>query len=277
MLESINYTNINRREENQDRCVVRVFETLTGEKVTVSAVADGMGGEKDGAQHAEATIKGLLHYVSDVIYEAEEKLYETSDFSDVYTLLNEGFKATIDSAADMINDYVINSFSEQNGGSTLCACIFTDNTAFCINVGDSPIYYNSGERFVEVSVRDNRSEQLVREGSITRDSEFYNEYSSSLLSCMGFSDGFVGHTETISLTDGAVFLLGSDGAFGDMNGPETVQQAYEEYSDPEQFLYHIVNTAVEVTTDNQTVVITTYKANESAKKEKKRLLWQRKA
>jgi serine/threonine protein phosphatase PrpC len=110
------------RTENQDRVAVMRVNTMSALSQTfvVVAVADGMGGMKDGAECATRTIAAFFNTLIRYRHQPPE----------------ERLKVAAETANSMVSE-----FSGGKGGATLSALVVTaDQGVWTVNVGDSRIY-----------------------------------------------------------------------------------------------------------------------------------------
>ncbi|WP_205957130.1 PP2C family protein-serine/threonine phosphatase [Pantoea stewartii] len=171
-----------RRKENQDRVVAMRVNTpfSSGRHFFVIALADGMGGMKDGAQCASLTLSTFLYSL--IRYRAlppEERL--------------------IQSALD--SNKSVHEFSQGNGGATLSAIIIEPGSNPCtLNIGDSRIY--TYKKKIKNSLK-----RLTIDDSLE---EVFGGDDKSLLQFVGMGQGIKPHTQYLS-HEGDYYCLTSDG------------------------------------------------------------------
>ena len=260
MLRIYPNTDKNRRASNQDRMTCTSCGFRMGENVWVLAVADGMGGMADGERYAELALRGMHRCVADAVFSAEQICIDQKR-KDFDCVLMDVLQQDVDSILEKINRYVIEVTEAEeldNGGSTISACVVTGDCVLVLNTGDSPIYLSHADTVTELSVRDNVAEKMVREGVITRDSEEYKMKSSGLISFIGNKDGVLSHSRMTKLTEGDVLIIGSDGAFGDMNCAQVLKEKLSKMGSVSSWCSKLFLEAKKTTNDNQTLIVAEY-------------------
>ena len=261
-------TEINRRSSNQDRMASTSFGFRTGERVWLLAVSDGMGGLSDGERYAELALRELHRYIVDMILETEQHCTE-NHLRDRLPVLVEKLSKDIDSVPDRLNRNVLEIADRErieSGGATLSACIIADNSAIVFNTGDSPIYMLHDGTVSELSERHNVAERLVRNGELTRYCDEYVVRSASLYSYIGRREEVTCHSRTITLTDGDIIFIGSDGAFGASCCAADFQESLGRIGSLSSLPDRMFANARKNTSDNQTVIIAEYREQQQPEK-----------
>jgi len=195
------------REENQDKvAVMRINAHSSTSSHFVVALADGMGGMRDGSECAARTLGAFFNALI---------RYRQKPPEDRLLL-----------AANAANE-VVYQYSHANGGATLSAVLFAaDNRVFTLNVGDSRIFAtmeNSREEGIRRLTVDDSLEEAV--GGHGRD----------LLQFIGMGEGLIPHISTapegiekiVITSDGVHFVsqaLLSDILINASSQNETVEQ-----------------------------------------------------
>jgi len=175
------------REENQDRVALSRGKDRLGRVFVVAALADGIGGMRDGAECAATTIGCFL---GSIFEEAQSK----NDDTHQWLLL----------AVRRTNLMVHNKF-RGNGGSTLAAVILREGgLANWLSVGDSRIYSSKDTALLQLSVDDTIAGQLGKLGQSDIDQ-------SKLLQFIGIGESLEPHIEPLDVTSTKAVLLTSDG------------------------------------------------------------------
>ncbi len=165
------------REENQDRVVIARGLDRAGHDFMVAAVADGMGGMRDGATCAALTAGTFLS----ALYQQAQNGSEDSE-------------KWLDDAAAAANQAVFSQLRGQ-GGSTLVAVLVRPNQAACwLSVGDSRVYRCTGKVLTQVSVDDTIAGQLGKIVGAELDQ-------SKLLQFIGMGDGLEAHFDKLDVND----------------------------------------------------------------------------
>jgi len=194
------------RVENQDRvAAMRVNAISGGSKPFVAiALADGMGGMKDGAGCA---IRALSSFFNALAHHR-----------------NASPKERLELAVHSANNSV-NAFSGGYGGATLSALLICpDEDSLLANIGDSRIYAISGEDI------ENNVERLTVDDSLE---EAVGGYGRELLQFVGMGDGLKPHVSVVPkeakriliTSDGVHFISQSTLYDVLLNAPESKQVA----------------------------------------------------
>lgn len=166
------------RLDNQDRvAIMRVNSNKIASGMLAIAVADGMGGMRDGARCASIAIASFF----EALLSNQEKLPEYR----------------VDSAVSFSNRCVY-EFSQSHGGATLSAIVcFEGGAIVSANVGDSRIYsFKKGAAPTRLTVDDSMEEAV-------------GGYGRGLLQYIGMGDGIQAHIKRL-IPDQA-YLMTTDG------------------------------------------------------------------
>lgn len=259
----------NGRNRNQDRLTCIKTSLRSGEGVWLLAVADGIGGMADGEIYADLALREMQKYVAECMFDAEQE-NRFGEGGAVKELLIGSVEAAAEELLRQINQRVLAEAARREldkGGATLSACLMIENTLLCLNAGDSPVYLMREGRLSELSVRDNIAEKEVRSGALTRDSGEYREKSRGLYNFIGKQNSETEtHFQRKELLSGDILLIGTDGAFGDRNGPEAVEEALQKISSPPAYCRKLLYEASKDTGDNQTLIVAEYVEETTPKK-----------
>lgn len=187
------------RKENQDRAIIARGTDKQGRDFAIVAVADGIGGMRDGANCAAIA---LGTYVASMYQHARSGAGSSEDW--------------IRRAVNAANQAVFTKF-RGDGGSTLVALLVRPGYPACwLSVGDSRVYRSTGESLTQVSVDDTIAGQLGKGSEATFEQ-------SKLLQFIGMGDELephiaafdVGSTDAVLLTtDGVHYLAPTPGWLG---------------------------------------------------------------
>lgn len=260
MLHIYSDTCMNGRSTNQDRYTSIRMSLKEGTSAQLLAVADGMGGLECGELYAEAALSALASYTAQTVSHAEQSSIQNPRES-LTELLCRSFESMAEDICGHINRSVLGEVEKKGigaGGATLSACVVIDKTLFAFNTGDSPIYLISGGKASELSVRDNIAERYVREGRLERGSKEYYEKSCSLTSYIGKRNGeVITHFCKRQLSEHDIVILGSDGAFGNINCTEDLERMLSA-APVNSICGRIFTESSRFTDDNQTAIVIEY-------------------
>lgn len=173
------------RDENQDRVALVRSHDRNGRPFILAALADGMGGMKQGAESASLA---LATFIDSVIYEAQHAGEE---------------KEWLRKASLQANRAVY-ALHGGDGGSTLAAILLSrGRQALWLSIGDSRVYHAAGSKLTQLSKDDTLEGQLGRAIDGAR--------SSDLLQFVGIGDGLEPHVEPVPPELSGSLLLTTDG------------------------------------------------------------------
>jgi serine/threonine protein phosphatase PrpC len=173
------------RKENQDRVALVRGADRTGATFILAALADGMGGLKDGA---ECAALALGTFIDSVVAEAQHGL-DPSDW--------------LAHAATRANRAVWNRQAGK-GGSTLVAILLVrDRRPLWLSIGDSRVYRANEAKLHQLSRDDTLEGQLGKAIEGGRRSE--------LLQFVGIGDALEPHIEEVPVDADDTLLLTTDG------------------------------------------------------------------
>lgn len=127
----------------------------------------------------------------------------------------------------MANTKICDEIEKNNGkrmGTTLAALYIENDKAVCCNVGDRRVYRMHEGKLTQLSVDHNQVSQLVKAGILTKEEARKNKNRHVLTQYLGiFEEEMLikpAFSEEITLDDGNVFLLCSDGLTDMVNDEE---------------------------------------------------------
>lgn len=137
------------RGENQDRIAIARGRDRLGRPFAIAAIADGIGGMRQGAECAALTLGSLFSSI------AEEATASTE--AACHWLLHGIHRANNDVHAKLYGE----------GGSTLAVVLLAgDGSTFWASVGDSRVYQANGSKFTQLSTDDTIAGQLGRNADV---------------------------------------------------------------------------------------------------------------
>jgi serine/threonine protein phosphatase PrpC len=195
------------RSENQDRAIIVRGRDAEGQNYAIFAVADGIGGMKNGAECAALTLGA---FVAGLTQGAKYVIYDSATW-----IRNAAIRA----------DQAVYSEYRGNGGSTLVALILRPGEpARWLSVGDSRVYSSSDKKLTQVSVDDTIAGQL---GKGFRG----NTDQTRLLQYIGMGSELEPHIAKIDHSAETV-LLTTDGVHFLSTAPEWLSQIINNSPDP---------------------------------------------
>lgn len=240
---------INRRSSNEDSYCQMEIRMNDEAAVKAMVVADGMGGLSGGKYYSEAAVNMWYQEL-------------------VMTLMSERFRGNpLDRQIDILQEFSKEIYGKLNqtlykkgldagikGGTTLSAVIHFWDTVIVSNCGDSPVYALSDGQISLVSEIQNVAEKMVREGKTSAGSVLYYQNKNRLLDYLGKRAECHPYCHTFSAEEIEAILVGSDGAFGDLNRNE-IASVLAECARPQEVIGQIFEMArASGEEDNQTAV-----------------------
>lgn len=173
------------RDENQDRVALSRGQDRFGRPYAALALADGIGGMRDGGRCAALAIGSFLASVED---DAQSGL---------------GSEAWLARAAARANANVHAELRGAGGSTLVAALLVAGRSVQWLSVGDSRVHLWSGSTLDQLSVDDTIAGQLGRAPD-------GGPNSSNLLQFIGIGDQLEPHVETVKASEGSIILT-SDG------------------------------------------------------------------
>ncbi len=181
-----------KRNINQDRITAH-----SNDKISVFAVADGMGGHSKGEFASEAVIKAI-----DTLWA------EISDFSG-------DFQSAVDmviSALEAANTNVFRVASSEKiiCGSTASVVLIYNDLYAVINVGDSPVYHADRKKAFHDST-EHSYDQIMLKSTLISPDELDSNRTGRLVQAVGVKEYIIPSVKTGALNGKETFLICSDG------------------------------------------------------------------
>jgi PPM family protein phosphatase len=219
------------REHNEDNFLVadltRGSRGLTenershiiGERGTLMAVCDGMGGAAAGEVASQMAV--------DIIF---EKMSEGDVPKDRNELARRLVKA-VETAGERIFHEAKNDRSRRGMGTTSTVAALLDDHLFLGQVGDSRAYILRGKRFVQVTRDQSLVNQLIEAGQLTEEEAETFEHNNIILQALGTADTVQVDLTYVKLRQGDVLLVCSDGLSG-MIRSEDMREVLLNHAEP---------------------------------------------
>jgi protein phosphatase len=200
------------RDTNQDRFLLEET-SIGGQKATVLAIADGMGGAREGDRAAEIAVECLRRF-------AREELPQLSP---------ETLRAALQRAFQEANRRIWAYSSERPGdgemGTTLVCAVTAGDRFLVANAGDSRCYYLGHAGMRQLTTDHSHVQELVRRGSMTPEQARRSPFRNQLTNALGEPseirvDLYPAGEELATAESGAALLLCSDGLHGEVADDE---------------------------------------------------------
>lgn len=177
----------NVRTENQDRAIIAKCADGSRNPFSVVAIADGIGGMKNGTECASIAIGS---FVSELVATASAAPGNPRTWAK--------------KSAEAANKAVFTRFGGE-GGTTFCAVVVAQGISpIWVSAGDSRIYSFYGKRLKQVSTDDTIAGQLRKDGRVSPEH-------SKLLQFVGMGKDFTAHVESFRDERIGTLILTTDG------------------------------------------------------------------
>jgi|GEM_PF-1513613 len=217
------------RETNQDRAFAAQCR-LFGQNAAVAAVADGMGGHKEGDKAAEIAAATVKEYTESIFPSLPGSQAE----------LREAIRRMFQEANRRIWEYARQNNCE-GMGTTLVFAVVMEGRYLVANSGDSRCYYVNNYECRQLTEDHSRVQELVRKGAMTPEAAKRSPYRNQLTNSLGEPndiqvDIFPENDLWGIIDEDCCLLLCSDGLHGDvdeetmsrqLHGTKTLAQACE--------------------------------------------------
>lgn len=177
-----------KRRENQDRYLVRKFDTRS----LLLAVADGMGGEAGGAQAAQLALEAITYFAPD------------------FPSIEPNFKKVFQAASQKILEEAQKDPNLQGMGTTLTAFFLKNRVAHWAHVGDCRIYLFRKGLLTQITEDQTFVNSLFKDGLITADEAAVHPMKNMLVQCVGCGPMVVA-TGQFKVDPGDWVFLSTDG------------------------------------------------------------------
>jgi len=205
-----------KREENQDSVFIST-------RLCLAIVADGMGGAASGKKASEQAIVSILL-----------ELHAT------FSISQATLKDAIRVANSGIYDMACRNPDDFGMGTTVVVCLIRDGIAYYANVGDSPLYLIRGEEI----------RQLTENHSLAP------EEPEVLTRALGIEPDVEVDTGELTLENGDVLLLCSDGLTSQLTDSEILMVIEENINDLRSAVKNLIGVArIRGAPDNVTVAL----------------------
>lgn len=194
------------RMRNEDSAAIATAHSGMGRnltRITVAAIADGMGGHTSGDRASAISVQMFTECVlEDVLASLARCPLKPTDIrymlSEAYTLAHLAVLAGVPS-----------------GGSTLTCVLVVDRDVYIAHIGDSRAYLIDDHNRIELLTHDHRLvARLVDAGVISHEQAEKHLYSNVLYRAIGIADDFEADIMHRSLPHRGQLLLCTDGVWG---------------------------------------------------------------
>ena len=162
------------REQNEDYYYVSDEDKIPA----LYMLADGMGGYEGGEVASRLASDAAARYIGNH-FDLIEHMKE-----DILELIEDAMKY----ANEIVFDVAKNSEDLQSMGTTLEICLIYNNRAYIGHIGDSRIYRIRGKIIRKLTTDHSYVEQLVKDGTITKEEAKTHPKKNMLMKALGCSE-----------------------------------------------------------------------------------------
>lgn len=192
-----------KRKTNQDSFYLKTYS----QKTCLAVVCDGMGGANGGCEASKIAMETFVREVEEFLVPYignKEKTFHSSDVK--YALASAVYEAN-----DAVRNHAFENPSLQGMGTTLVAALIIDKTVFCVNVGDSRIYFIKGDKIKQVTKDHSYVQYLLDTGKLTPKEARTFPDKNIITRAIGVEENVNADITKESVLDGMFVLLCSDG------------------------------------------------------------------
>lgn len=220
-----------------DRGKVRELnEDAFGYHDKLFVVADGMGGHQAGEVASAIAVETILKI--DLTCEVKSAL-----------------RNALEAANQEIFKQAEHNKELSGMGTTVAVLYLGLERAYVTHIGDSRVYYLSGNNLKQLTSDHSLVNELVKTGEITVEEAKLHPQRNILTQALGSNEALEAEIIEIPITQGDKFLLCSDGLTNTVS-EELIKEYMAQEDDPEAIVSQLINSANELGgTDNITVVL----------------------
>lgn len=191
------------RSINQDTYILKKYS----EKTCLCVVCDGMGGVKGGEYASKLAAETFAEVIDDFITPYLGQKTKGFSVNDV--------KKTMKKALLKANEAVYNLSREdyrlKGMGTTLVSALVIGNSVFCLNVGDSRMYFMKGSKIKQITKDHSYVQHLIDLGRITENDAEYTLNKNIITRAVGTEITVDPDIYKSNVSDGTFILLCTDG------------------------------------------------------------------
>lgn len=191
------------RNTNQDSYIIRKYT----DKTCLCVVCDGMGGANGGEVASKIACETFAQVIDDFILPfigQKDKGFSVND-------VKKAMKKALLKANDAVYKKAKEDVKLKGMGTTLVASLVIANIVFCLNVGDSRMYFMKGSKIKQITKDHSYVQHLIDIGRITKEDEAYALNKNIITRAVGTEITVDPDIYKSPVSDGTFILLCSDG------------------------------------------------------------------
>ncbi len=191
------------RDINQDTFILRKYS----EKTCLCVVCDGMGGVKGGEEASRLASEAFAQVVDEFI----TPYIGQKDKGFSANAVRKTMKQALAKANEAVYLFARENPRLRGMGTTLVAALVIGNTVFCLNVGDSRMYFMKGSKIRQITKDHSYVQFLLDTGKITKDNAEYALNKNVITRAVGTEISVDPDLFRSSVSNGTFIMLCTDG------------------------------------------------------------------
>ena len=200
---------------------------LVDKKLSLSVVADGMGGHAAGEVASALAVRIIHEEIRKEIALVEKFATEGSGRADTQPILSM-LEQAVQKACSRIHEEAKADASKRGMGTTLSALIIAGSYGFVAHVGDSRIYLQRSGRVQQLTEDHTVYNELVKRGKLTKEQIEKVAQKNAITRAVGVYERVEVDTLAIEVLPGDQFLLASDGLHGYVQQDSDLQPFFDQ-------------------------------------------------
>lgn len=192
-----------KRQLNEDSFYVKTYS----QKTALAVVCDGMGGAKGGCEASQTAVEAFSEKIESFLEPYIGNKEKSFHASDVIKALKEATQE----ANDAVRAYAKRNPSLKGMGTTLVATLIIDKIVFCVNVGDSRIYFAKGGKIKQVTKDHSYVQYLLDIGKLSAEEAKTFPSKNIITRAIGVEENVEPDILKETVSEGTFILLCSDG------------------------------------------------------------------
>lgn len=191
-----------KKKENQDALLIKTASSPYG-RIGLFAVCDGMGGLSNGELASATVIRGFKEWFD--LELPSIKFNEATD-DEIFEIIDEKLRE--------LNNKILQygTSRDERLGTTLTMMLTIDTKAYIFQVGDSRVY-KIANGLEQITVDQSFVQREIERGNLTKEEALTHPKKNVLLQCIGAKKRVQVKMDVISIEEGQVYLLCSDGFY----------------------------------------------------------------
>ena len=192
-----------KRSVNQDAYILKSYS----EKTCLCVVCDGMGGANGGNEASRLASEKFVSIIDDFITPYVGNKTKSLQGSDIKRALLDA----VDQANTAVYEYARLHPTLKGMGTTLVAALIIKKTIFCVNVGDSRMYFMKGNTIKQMTKDHSYVQHLLDIGQITEQEAESFPQKNIITRAIGTESSVRADFIRENVTEGTYMLLCTDG------------------------------------------------------------------